>query len=73
MCRITRSCWASFRPKYALGADEVEEDRDDRCDAVEMTRPGSALERIGDGAGVDGRVEARRIDLVDARGEDQVC
>ena len=60
---------AEVRP---LGADEVEQDRDDRRDAVEVARPGRALERLGDGADVDGRVEARRVDLVDVGREDEV-
>ena len=32
----------------ALGADQVEQDRDDRRDAVEVAGPGGALERPGD-------------------------
>ena len=56
----------------ALRADQREQDRDDRRDAVEMAGPRRALERAGDRPDRDGRVEARRIDLVDARREDEV-
>ena len=56
----------------AIGADEVEQDRDDRRDALEMARPGRALERLADRADADDRVEARRVDLVDRRREHDV-
>ncbi len=56
----------------ALGADEVEQDRDDGRDAIEVTRPRGALERPRDRPDRDDRVEARRVDLLDRRGEDEV-
>ena len=43
----------------ALGADQREQDRDDRRDAVEVPGPRGALERPGDRADRDGGVEAR--------------
>ena len=55
-----------------LGADQVEQDRDDRRDAVEMARPGGALERLGDGPDRDDRVEAGRVDLRRVGREDDV-
>jgi len=55
-----------------LGADQVEEDRDDRGDAVEVSGPCGAFERPGDGSDRHGRVEAGRIDLVDLRREDEI-
>ena len=55
-----------------LGADEVEQDGDDRRDAVEVAGPRGALERPRDRADRDDRVEARRIDLLDRRREDDV-
>ena len=55
-----------------LGADQVEQDGDDGRDAVEMTRPGGALERARDRPDADDRVEAGRIDLRRVGGEDDV-
>ena len=46
-----------------LGADEVEQDRDDGRDAIEVAGSGRALERLGDRADRHDRVEARRVDL----------
>ena len=51
-----------------LGADQVEQDGDDRGDAIEVARPRGALERPGDRADRHGRVEARRVDLLDRPG-----
>ena len=56
----------------AVGADQAEEDRDDGGDAVEVARACRALERLGDGPDRHGRVEARRVDLLDRRREDDV-
>ena len=55
-----------------LGADQSEQDRHDRGDAIEVTGPGRALERLRDGPDRDGRIEAGRVDLLDAGCEDQV-
>ena len=55
-----------------LGADEREQDRHDRGDTVEVARPGGTFEGPGHVADMDGRVEARRVDLLDRRREDEV-
>ena len=55
-----------------VGADQVEQDRDHCRDAVEMAGSGGALERPGDGADRDDRVEPRRVDLRRPRREDDV-
>ena len=56
----------------ALGADEPEQDGDDRGDAFEMARARRPLERSRDRPHDDGRVEAGRIDLVGVGREDDV-
>ena len=73
ICRITRSCCASFWPKYARSAPT----RLNRIATTVATPskwpgPGGALERLGDGADAHGRVEARRVDLLDRRREHEV-
>ena len=55
-----------------LGADQVEQDRDDGRHAVEMARPRGALERPRDRPDADDRVEAGRIDLRRVGREDDV-
>ncbi len=55
-----------------VGADQAEQDRDDRGDAVEVAGTRRSLERLGDRADRHDRVEARRVDLGGRRGEDQV-
>ena len=56
---LLRVLLAEVRP---LRADEVEQDRDDRGDALEMAGPRGALERLADGADADGacRIPAGR-------------
>ncbi len=52
--------------------DQVEQDGDDRRDAIEMAGPRGALERPGDRTDRDDGVEAGRIDLRRVGGEDDV-
>src|ERR671921_2799603 len=56
----------------AVRSDEPEEDRHDGRDAVEVTWAGGALERLRQRTDGDGRIEARWIDLLDARSEHEI-
>ena len=55
-----------------LGADQVEQDRDDGRDPIEMSRPGGSFQRPRHRPDRDDRVEAGRVDLGRVRGEDDV-
>ena len=68
MRRITASCCASLRPKYARHGPTMENSLvDDRGDAVEVPRATGAAEPVGETGDVHRRAGAARVHLVDRR------
>ena len=60
MRRITASCWASLRPKYARhGTDDREQLGDDGGDTVEVRRAAGAAQPVGEPVDVHGRARRR--------------